>query len=202
LEKKTKGRVLYSKKCLSIPCPEFFVLYNGKDPYPDQDILRLSDLFERPEDLGLLEKAYPLLELEVKVININKGRNESIINRCKELADYSEFIATIRIFLEKFGSKEEAVREAVKYCRKHAILIEFLENHNTEIQRMILTEWNTEDAIAFAREEGLEMGLEKGQEIEKINIVRNLLAEGATPEFVQKITGLDLEVIMQLAGSR
>jgi flagellar biosynthesis/type III secretory pathway protein FliH len=29
---------------------------------------------------------------------------------------------------------------------------------------MILTEWNTEDAIAFAPEEGWEEGLEKGRE--------------------------------------
>ena len=55
---------------------------------------------------------------------------------------------------------------------------------------MILTEWNTEDAIAFAREEGLEDG--------KRTIARNLLAEGSTPDFVQKITGLPLEEIEKL----
>jgi hypothetical protein len=53
-----------------------------------------------------------------------------------------------------------------------------------------LTEWNTEDAIAFAREEG--------REDEKLEIARNALAEGSTPEFIQKITGLDLEIIQGL----
>ena len=67
---------------------------------------------------------------------------------------------------------------------------------------MILTEWNTEDAIAFAREEGreegLENGLERGREDEKRTIARNLLAEGSTPDFVQKITGFSLEEIDKL----
>jgi len=33
---------------------------------------------------------------------------------------------------------------------------------------------------------------------EKLGIARNLLAEGATPEFVQKVTGLDIETITNL----
>jgi len=59
----------------------------------------------------------------------------------------------------------------------------------------MLTEWNTEDAIAFAREEERE----EARKERNIEIARNALAEGATPEFVRKITGLDLEAIKQLA---
>jgi len=68
---------------------------------------------------------------------------------------------------------------------------------------MILTEWNTEDAIAFARnegrEEGMEEGWEKGREASNIEIARKALAEGASFEFVQKITGLDLEAVQGLS---
>jgi len=35
----------------------------------------------------------------------------------------------------------------------------------------------------------------EGREEKAIEIARNALAEGATPEFVQKITGLDMETI-------
>ncbi len=62
LEKKTKGSTLYSKKRLTIPSPEFFVLYNGTDPFPDIAVVRLSDLFADTQDLGLPEQARPLLE--------------------------------------------------------------------------------------------------------------------------------------------
>ena len=132
LEKMVDSRTQYSKKRLSIPWPEFFVLYNGVAPYPDKMVIRLSDLFEKPQDLGLPEKTRPLLELEVKVININKGRNEAIVNRCKKLAEYSEFISTARIFLGELGNKEDAIKAAVKYCQKHGILNEFLEIHGSE----------------------------------------------------------------------
>jgi hypothetical protein len=206
LEKTTKGRSLYSGKQLSIPWPEFYVLYNGTEPYPDENILRLSDLFENPQDLGLPKKTYPLLELEVRVININEGKNNAIVNRCKKLAEYSAFIGTARTFLKEYTNKEDAIKEAVKYCQKHAILKEFLEIHASEVLNMLLTEWNIEDAKEVWREEALEEGLEKGREegLEKgreesyRTIAMNALAEGATPEFVQKITGLDLETIKQL----
>ena len=71
---------------------------------------------------------------------------------------------------------------------------------------MLYTEWNLDDAIAVAREEGREDGIKEGQEegmgkgrvTEKLEIARNLLAEGAALEFIQKITGLDIETIKNL----
>ena len=67
---------------------------------------------------------------------------------------------------------------------------------------MLYREWNWDDAMAFAREESREEGLEEGQEKgrfnEKLEIARNLLAEGSTLEFVHKITGLDMETIENL----
>jgi len=140
-------------------------LYNGKEPCPDNEILKLSDHFMKPSELGLQEKAYPLLELEVKVININEGRNTEIVNRCRKLMEYSIFIAKIHSIKDEIGSLEKSIEEAVKYCQKHDILNEFLEIHASEVLNMILTEWNTEDAIAFAREEGREDGIEEGIEI-------------------------------------
>ena len=104
LEKRIQSNTLYSTKQLSIPWPEFYVLYNGTAPYPDNAVLRLSDLYEDPQDLGLAEKLKPMLEMEVKVLNINEGRNEEIVNRCKKLAEYSAFIGKVRYYLAEFGN--------------------------------------------------------------------------------------------------
>ena len=72
---------------------------------------------------------------------------------------------------------------------------------------MLMTEWNWDDALAVRYEEGhedgwdegLEEGIEKGrwegEENKALEIARNLLSEGSTPEFVQKITGLDMDTI-------
>ncbi|MCL2444480.1 MAG: Rpn family recombination-promoting nuclease/putative transposase [Treponema sp.] len=121
------SKTLYSTKPVSIPWPEFYVLYNGQKAFPDEKIVRLSDLFEKPQDLGLLEKILPLLDLEVRVININEGKNEAIVTRCKKLHEYSIFIAKAHAFWKESGNLEEGIKSAIKYCRKHDILNKFLE---------------------------------------------------------------------------
>jgi len=54
--------------------------------------------------------------------------------------------------------------------------------------------WDENIAIEVEREEALEEGIEKG--IEKT--AKNALAEGASIEFVKKITGFNDETIMRL----
>jgi len=66
---------------------------------------------------------------------------------------------------------------------------------------MLLTEWNMDDAIAVAREEAWEDGHAEGRSENNKEVAINALAEGASPEFVQKITGLDLETIQKLKNS-
>jgi hypothetical protein len=46
LTKIAAGRDLFGRKRLSIPWPEFIVLYNGTAPYPDEALLKLSEAFE------------------------------------------------------------------------------------------------------------------------------------------------------------
>jgi predicted transposase/invertase (TIGR01784 family) len=197
-EKIIDNRKAYWKKRLLIPRPEFFVLYNGTDPFPDQEIYRLSDSFETLKGLGLEEKDSPALELVVKVININDGRNREIANRCKELFEYSAFVAKTRSLLNELGNREEALKEAIKYCEKHGILRVFLKLHAGEVLSMLMTEFNLDDALDVRYEEGWEDGREEGRLNEKLEIARNLLAEGSSLEFVKKITELDLDTLKDL----
>jgi predicted transposase/invertase (TIGR01784 family) len=67
---------------------------------------------------------------------------------------------------------------------------------------MLLTEWNQDEAIEVAREEayedGREEGLADGLEKGVLMTARNALEEGASVDFVQKITGLSLDTIEKL----
>ena len=193
-EKIIDGRNVYSGKHFSIPRPEFFVLYNGTAPYPDRQTVRLSDMFEDPRALGLPEKSSPALELTVEILNINEGRNKVIAERCKKLAEYSALVAKARALEKELGSREKAIEGTVKYCLKHGILKEFLKQHGTEVLSMLYTEWNLDDAMDVRYEEGRE----DGEERKAIEIARNALAEGATFDFVQKITGLSPDEIEKL----
>jgi len=193
-EKIVEGKNIYSRSRFPIPQPEFFVLYNGTDPFPDQEIYKLSDSFEKLKSLELSEKKTPSLELTVRVININEGRNQDMADRCKELLEYSAFVAKARAYIKELGNREEGIKKAIIFCEKHGILREFLKAHAMEVLSMLFTEFNLDDAIAVAKKEGRE----EGHFNEKLEIARNLLAEGSTAEFVQKITGLDMETIENL----
>ena len=207
LEKTIKGRSLYSGKGLLTPWPEFFVLYNGPNPFPDTAILKISDLFEKPQELGLAEETHPFLELEVKVININAGRNEDLVRRCKKLAEYSIFVAKARALLKELSNREKAIKETVEYCQKHSILKEFMEIHGSEVLNMLLTEWNWDDAkevwqeeareegFELGREEGRQEGLQKGHEEKALEIARKMKEMGDSPEKICAITGISSGII-------
>ena len=208
---------LYTTHLIRIPRPEFFVLYNGKSPFPDEQTQKLSDAFEDPASLGIPEKEKPALELAVRVININQGKNEGIVRKCKILAQYSAFIAKARELVAECGDREEGLKQAVLYCRSNDILKKFLEKHGTEVLTMLFAEWNQEDALAVhyaegmekgreeGREEGLEEGIEKGIEKGREEGLKataiNALTKGFSIEVIQSITGLDEETIRSLEAN-
>jgi len=60
--------------------------------------------------------------------------------------------------------------------------------------------WKVDEKMLLlqAKMDGEEEGLKKGLTKAKLEDARNLLAKGSTPEFVQEITGLDLDEIKKL----
>ena len=49
LRGRAKDKNLYGKVLIKIPAPRFVVFYNGTDSQPEQQILRLSDSFEKKQ---------------------------------------------------------------------------------------------------------------------------------------------------------
>ena len=58
------------------------------------------------------------------------------------------------------------------------------------------------ESILDGREEARNQGRVEGYKEVIETIARNALAEGATLEFVQKITGLDLDTLMKMQESK
>jgi hypothetical protein len=204
---------IYGTKPVTIPRPEFFVLYNGVKPYPEETILRLSDLYESISPLGLPEGS-PALELVVKVINIKLGKNEGIVKKSETLSGYSAFVGKVQDNEKEGMERGEAIEAAIEYCIEQGILKEFFEKNRGEVMSILFSDWNMEDAQAMWYEEGMEKGMEKGLEkgLEKgmekgrqegmekgrEDTARKALAKGLPIEVVQEITGLDFEVLNSL----
>jgi len=196
-EKIVNHKKLYQTKLEKIPFPEFIILYNGKNKYPDYTELRLSDAFKGIEGLKLAD-TIPL-ELTAHVYNINQGHNSEILKKCETLDNYSIFVDKIREYLKNGFSLEESYNHVIDYCIKNNILKNFLETHSSEVFNMLLTEWNQDEALEVAREEAREEALEEGREEGRKEgmefAARNALTKGIPVQTVQEITGLDMNAI-------
>jgi hypothetical protein len=158
-EKILDHRALYKDALVKIPKPEFIVLYNGKEDAPDYWEEQLSTAFI--VDDGEHKTA---LDLQVKMYNINKGRNDKLLKRSESLAGYAEFVAQVR---EREGamSLEQAVAEAIRHCARNGVLSGFLTEHGSEVINMLLEEWNLDEAKAVWFEEGWEKAEAKYQPV-------------------------------------
>jgi hypothetical protein len=144
----TSSKDLHREKQIKIPAPEFIVLYNGKKEAPDYEELRLSDSYE-------VKNETCNLELVAKIYNINKGHNAEIAKRSANLSGYSEFVAEIKEN-SKTMSLSESIKAAIKTCVGKNILVSFLKRNCSEVENMLLSEWNMEEALEVAKEESRE----------------------------------------------
>ena len=162
-EKLIDKKAIYKRKLLRIPKPDFIVLYNGTDPFPDEKMLYLSDAYkeypEKAEGLG------GSLDLSVRVLNINIGRNDEIVMKSESLYGYVRFIGKIRNNLQTGIDLAGAITKAVSDCLKEGILSDFLKTHATEVINMLTTKWNDEQARKVWEEEAREEGLDLSAEI-------------------------------------
>ncbi|MDR0313071.1 MAG: Rpn family recombination-promoting nuclease/putative transposase [Treponema sp.] len=203
-EKIIDYRKMYQVKLEKIPSPEFIVLYNGSEPFPDYKELRLSEAFKNVENLRLIEDACFPMDLVVQIYNINQGHNTEILKKCGILYNYSFFIDKIRKYQEQNILLDEAVKSAIKYCIDNDILKGFFKTHSSEVFNMLLTEYDHNVELEVVREEAFEDGLEKGKaegiEGALLTTARNALAKGIPIDTIQEITGLDMTVIESLRG--
>jgi hypothetical protein len=179
-EKIIDDKNIYTTRKIPLPRPEFYVLYNGAAPYPAETVIKLSDSFESLSATGLSD-GNPALELIVKVININQGMNEEIVNKCQTLAGYSVFVGKVREYLKDVPDLQEAMKLAIKYCLEHDILKEFFDQNSKEIFNMLMTEWNWDDAKEVWFEEGVEKGIEKERQY-----FLNLLNQGLSLDEIRQ----------------
>ncbi len=164
----------FKRKLEKIPKPEFIVLYNGEDKYPDYKELRLSDAFIKTD----IKIDVPL-ELVVQVYNINKGRNQDILSKSRTLENYSRFIDKIREYQKeyqwKYKEKKEILdkpfKSAINYCIKNNILKDFLKKHSSEVLNMLYGEYDPEVEMRVVREEAIEETREEERQyfLEMIN---------------------------------
>ena len=204
-EKITNPKEKFERKIMKLPVPEFYVFYNGKEDFPSESEMKLSDAFIKlDENLDYnsdlkkhIEKHNFPLEISVKVININVDKENPVLNRCEALKEYSEFMEQVRFNVE--NKIPEALTVAIKQSIKQGFLSEYLSRKSTEVENMLLTEYDYDTDIAVQRQEAYEDGMEQGSQQAKIETAKNLLSMALSIENIAKATGLSVEEIKSIS---
>lgn len=144
---------LYGTKLISLPTPQCIVFYNGEKEMPEEKVLSLSDAFENKDKEADVE-------LKVRMLNINRGHNEKLMENCKTLKEYATFVEISRQYISDSKNRNEALVMAIDYCISHGILSGFLRKNRSEVLGMLLEEFDAEKYERTLRAEGKEEAME------------------------------------------
>lgn len=160
------GMSLYGTTRIPLPTPQCIVFYNGEEGAPDEEILKLSDSF-----IGREQK--PDLELSVRMLNINYGHNNELLEQCSVLKEYAQFVAVSRQYIADGLDVQEAFGEAIDYCIGHGILYNVLKDYRAEVLGMLLEEFDADLYERTIRMEGVQQGIEKLSALTSILLEQN-----------------------------
>ena len=147
---------VYGKKLVELPVPKLVAFYNGTEGM-DDCILKLSDAFTRGGEIREAD-----IEVRVRMLNINYGKNKSLLSSCRPLKEYSWLVERIRENQQTMGI-EEAVDRAILDVPEDFETREFLIGHRAEVKDMCITEYNEAETMQMIREEGREEGRKEGR---------------------------------------
>ena len=103
------------------------------------------------------------------VLNINAGHNAELMEQCRMLKEYAQYVARVRGYTASM-KLEEAVRRAIKECIAEGILADFLRKNRAEVEMVSILEYDKEYEEKKLRkaeneageQEGLNRGLAQG----------------------------------------
>ena len=137
----------YGSSLMKFPIPKLVVFYNGIEEKEDEVILRLSDSFDESETEADIE-------VKVRMLNVNFGRNKAIMQACKPLEEYAWVINRIRETQKKYKEVVDAVDEVVESIPNDFVIRDLLIRNRAEVYGMLDTEYNEAEIRELFMEDG------------------------------------------------
>ena len=144
----------YGSALLELPVPRLVVFYNGEREAADVTELRLSDSFPRG--------ARSDIEVCVRMLNVNYGRNGALLEACAPLREYAWLVKRIRDN-KKREDLDSAIDRAVSELPESFAIRPFLLAHRSEVKGMLLTEYDEAATMELFKEDGRREGRIEGR---------------------------------------
>jgi len=91
------------------------------------------------------------------MLNINYGRNRELMDHCRPLNDYSQFVETMRRLKSEGLPPEEAVHLAIRKLDNDSAIRKYLLANEAEVKMLAITEYDEKEQRELDRRDGEDM---------------------------------------------
>lgn len=179
----------YGSKKLSLPEPEFYVIYAGNNKSV-KEWYSLSDEYFNGRN--------KFIDAKIKVL---KGEGDGDI-----ISQYVGFTKVYNDQVKRYGRTRQAVLETIKICKDKDLLGKYLESREMEVVDIMMTlfkqEYATErfgaEKFAEGMEKGIEKGMEKGMEAERHALADRMRGRGMSDNEIIDLLGITPEELNKI----
>ena len=145
----------FGRTLIRLPVPKLVVFYNGMAEQPEERTLNLFEAF--PEK----KRHEADISVRVRMINVNRNHNRSVVAACKPLDEYTWLVESVRTYGNEMPL-ESAVDRTLDEMPDDFMLKPWLEANRAGVKKMLLTEYNEAKTMELFKEEGREEGIALG----------------------------------------
>ena len=116
----------------------------------------------------------------------------TLLDKCAILKQYCEFVETVRSFKE--NDSANPITEAISYCIKNDILSEYLKRKSTEVNNLLIANYDFEIDKKVSAEEAYE----EGENNRAREVALRMLKDGLPIEKVAEYSGITIEEVKEL----
>ena len=183
----TSGYYKFSRKLQRLPKPHCICFYNGTEEQPEQQVLKLSDAFGGEGDI----------EVKVKMLNVNYGKNRELMETCQPLREYAWLVDRVREHQRVLQNLEAAVDASIDEMPDSFVIRTLIEAHRAGVKKMFLTEYDEEKMKEQERKEAFADGVAEANE----RVATDMLKKKYPLDAIKDISRLSEAHIRQLAKS-
>lgn len=141
---------------------------------------------------------------KVITLNINEGYNKELMEQCRILREYAQYVAKVREYAKEM-ELDAAVEQTIKECIREGILAEFLRRNKSEVVAMSIFEYDKEEEEKKLRKAEYEYGFDSGYdsgyetgELQKAKEVAGVLNKTGMPgSKIAEILGVSEETVQE-----
>ena len=187
----TSGYYKFSRKLQRLPKPHCICFYNGTEEQPEQQVLKLSDAFGGEGDI----------EVKVKMLNVNYGKNRALMETCQPLREYAWLVDRVREHQRVLQNLEAAVDASIDEMPDSCVIRTLIEAHRAGVKKMFLTEYDEEKMKEQERKEAFADGVDAGVAEANERVAADMLKKKYPLDAIKDISRLSEAHIRKLAKS-